>query len=91
MKNLILSSLLSVLCCTVWADDLDKGIAAYKAGDSDQVFARFEPLARQSVAIAQTNLGSMYNDGTGVVRDHKEAAKWHRLSAEQGFEGGQFN
>jgi len=40
--------------------------------------------AEQGNAIAQANLGVMYEDGEGVPQDYKEAAKWYRLAAEQG-------
>ena len=29
-------------------------------------------------------LGSMYDDGKGVIQDYKESAKWYRKAAEQG-------
>ena len=35
-------------------------------------------------AGGQVNLGAMYDDGTGVPQDHTEAARWHRLAADQG-------
>ena len=35
--------------------------------------------------MAQWHLGNMYHSGDGVPRDRVEAAKWLRLSAEQGF------
>ena len=40
---------------------------------------------------AQNNLGSMYQNGQGVSQDYKEAAKWYRLSAEQGNAVAQYN
>jgi TPR repeat protein len=33
----------------------------------------------------------MYNNGVGVLQDYKEAVKWYRLSAEQGYAYAQFN
>jgi uncharacterized protein len=42
-------------------------------------------------AKAQFNLGIMYEYGQGVLQDHKEAVKWYRKSAEQGFPQAQFN
>jgi TPR repeat protein len=33
----------------------------------------------------------MYDDGTGVPQDYKEAVKWYRLSAEQGDAKAQYN
>ncbi len=43
-------------------------------------------LAEQGNARAQTMLGYMYAEGTGVPQDDAEALKWYRLAAEQ--EGG---
>ena len=33
----------------------------------------------------------MYEDGLGVPQDYKEAVKWYRLSAEQGYAIAQYN
>ena len=37
------------------------------------------------VTKAQNNLGANYYHGRGVKQDYKEALKWFRLAAEQGF------
>ena len=34
--------------------------------------------------VAQSNLGMMYENGTGVPQDHAEAVQWFRLAADQG-------
>lgn len=44
----------------------------------------FRPLAEQGDALAQNNLGFMYNRGYGVLQDYAEAVKWYTKSAEQG-------
>ncbi len=36
-------------------------------------------------------LGYMYDTGRGIPQDHREAARWYRLSAEQGFAAAQVN
>jgi len=41
-------------------------------------------LAEQGDVNAQYNLGVMYNNGTGVEQNFKEAVKWYRKAAEQG-------
>ena len=33
----------------------------------------------------------MYARGKGVTQDYKEAVKWYRLAAEQGYANGQYN
>jgi TPR repeat protein len=40
--------------------------------------------ADQGDATAQISLGFCYVSGTGVDRDHVEAARWYRLAADQG-------
>ena len=42
-------------------------------------------LAEQGDAQAQFTLGAMYYNGRGVPQDYKQAVKWYRLAAEQGF------
>ena len=90
MKKLILATLLIFSCTTAWAADFDKGVAAYKAGDYATALAEWKPLAEQGDASAQYNLGLMYANGTGVIEDDKEAAKWFRLAAEQGHAAAQY-
>ena len=46
--------------------------------------------AEQGDAKAQVDLGVAYCNGTGVVADYKEAAKWFRKAAEQGNADGQY-
>ncbi|MBT5469937.1 MAG: hypothetical protein HOK41_04995, partial [Nitrospina sp.] len=41
--------------------------------------------AEQGVADAQYKMGTFYYMGKGVPQDYKEAVKWYRLAAEQGF------
>ena len=45
----------------------------------------------QNNAIAQSNLGTMYDAGRGVAQDYKEALRLYELSAEQGNAYAQFN
>ena len=46
-------------------------------------------LAEKGDALAQFNLGSMYDNGEGVEQDFKEAVKWYRKAAEQGHANAQ--
>jgi TPR repeat protein len=41
--------------------------------------------------VAQYNLGTMYHEGDGVKQDDKEAVKWYRKAAEQGYASAQHN
>ena len=41
--------------------------------------------------VAQNTLGTMYKGGHGVKQDYKEAMRWLRRAAEQGFASAQYN
>ena len=41
--------------------------------------------------MAQNNLGEMYANGQGVSKNEKEATKWTRLAASQGYALAQAN
>ena len=45
----------------------------------------------QTNAIAQSNLGTMYDRGSGVAQDYKEALRLYELAAAQGNAFAQFN
>ena len=60
-------------------------VEALEREDYETAYKLFLPLAEQGNTDAQYNLGVSYRDGQGVQQDYKEAAKWYRLSAEQGF------
>lgn len=49
-----------------------------------EVVAVFRRGAEQGNPRAQFNLGNAYFFGSGVPRDHAQAANWYRLAAEQG-------
>jgi TPR repeat protein len=51
----------------------------------------FRKAADQGYAIAQYNLGFLYDTGIGVARDFAEAAKWYVRSVDQGDAGAQAN
>ena len=40
---------------------------------------------------AQYNLGIMYDNGTGIGQDYKEAIKWYTIAATQGHADAQYN
>ena len=72
-----------MLAAPAWAD-FQAGVDAHNRGDYETALAEFRPLAEQGHALAQSNLGFMYNKGQGVPQDYQEAVKWYRLAAEQG-------
>ena len=91
IKKLTLATLLIVSCATAWAADFAKGLTASRAGDFVTALAEWKPLAEQGDAIAQFNLGLLYDNGKGVIEDDKEAVKWYMLAAEQGKASAQTN
>ena len=74
-----------------WSGDFQKGADAYEKGDYATAFREWKPLADQGDASAQHNLGVMYDEGYGVLQDHKAAVKWYTLAAEKGLDYAQFN
>ncbi|WP_244062436.1 tetratricopeptide repeat protein, partial [Aeromonas caviae] len=53
--------------------------------------AWFHKAAEQGEVIAQSSLGSMYDNGKGVPQDYKQAVTWFRKAAEQGHAYAQFS
>jgi TPR repeat protein len=59
--------------------------------NSEHSFKHWSPRAQKGEAVAQYNLGIMYENGLSyVAQDYKEAARWYLLSAEQGNADAQF-
>ena len=64
-KFLISVAIVFTLSGTAQAQDLQKGLTAYRAGDFVTAAQEFRPLADQGGAIAQYFLGYMYYAGQG--------------------------
>ncbi|WP_457646507.1 tetratricopeptide repeat protein [Profundibacter sp.] len=73
------------------AQDFDKGLAFSRNGDFAAAVKEWRPLAEQGHAVAQYNLGVMYDNGEGVSKDAVEAVRWYRLAAKQGYSFAQYN
>jgi hypothetical protein len=52
--------------------------------DHAEAVRLYSLAAEQGHAVAQTNLGFMFERGRGVARDYAEAARLYRLAAAQG-------
>ena len=85
LRAAALSIVVAVSGSMVAAQDFDKGVEAYDAGDFETAFNELEPIAEQGFNVAQFYLGQMYMAGQGVTKDQIEAERWLRLSAEQDF------
>jgi TPR repeat protein len=90
-----LLKLLLLLC--MWAagsaaaGPLEDGVAASRNGDYATALRLLRPLADEGNAVAQLNLGFMYNLGRGVPEDLAAAVSWYRKAAEQGNASAQNN
>jgi TPR repeat protein len=66
------------------AGPFEDAMTAYARGDYPTALQIWHPLAEQSDAIAQANLGAVHNDGKGAPQDFVAAVKWYRKAADQG-------
>ena len=74
----------------VAADSLEDAVAAYRRADYPAAMRLYRPFAEQGLAVAQFNLGLMYDMGQGVSQNYPEAVKWYRLAADQGRADAQY-
>jgi TPR repeat protein len=74
-----------VLSSTLWAGDFEDGMAAYEQQNYELAFTKFKGLADSGDAEAQFNLGVMYAEGKGVIKNDAEAVRWYELAADQGL------
>jgi uncharacterized protein len=74
-----------------FAEPLADAKAAMNRGDYPAALKILRPAAERGDAEAQTNLGWMYEQGSGVTKDPNEAMKWYRLAAEHGSARAQYN
>lgn len=75
-----------------WADGaFDQAKTAHERGDYAAEVAIFRPMAEKGSAVAQFNLGVLYDRGQGVPQDNALAMQWYRKAAEQGLPQAQVN
>jgi TPR repeat protein len=72
------------------ADTLEDAVAAYRGADYATALRVYRSMADQGLAIAQFNVGLMYDNGQGVTKDEVQAMKWYRLAADQGRSDAQY-
>ena len=75
-KRLLSALLLSLLCTSVFADELADGVKAWEKQDFAQAHKVFSRLAQAGNAEAQLLLGEMYGYGEGVPEDMPQAQRW---------------
>lgn len=86
-RAICLAAVLVLAPVSMAAQDLDRGLAALRAGDYLTAAGEFE----QGNAAAQNTHGYMYENGLGIPQDHAEAVRWYRRAAEQGHARAQNN
>ena len=57
--------------------DKDKGFAAFQAGDYATALKEWRPQAEQGISSAYINLGILYAEGKGVLKDPITAHMWY--------------
>lgn len=64
---------------------LQEAETAYANGDFAEAHTMFSRLAERGNTQARYALGTMYEEGQGVLHDYEAAFEWYRKAAEQGF------
>ena len=79
----VMAALLFVLPATAGAASFDDALKAYSEKDYKTTMQIYKTLAEQGNPRAQNNLANMYDTGTGVNQDLKQAAEWYTKAAKQ--------
>lgn len=87
--TLLLSASLALLLSTSALATVEEGEAAFDRGDFATAFKEFKTWAEKGDWQAQSNLGSLYEQGQGVAADEAESVKWYQKAADQGHAGAQ--
>jgi len=74
----------------VFAADYERGLEAFRAGDTQRALDLWQPLAEAGEAKAQHAVGMMHEYGRGLARDDVKAIGWYRKAAEQGVAEAQY-
>lgn len=69
----------------------EQGYQAASTGDYQQAFKIWLPLAKKDNALAQSNLGILYENGWGIQQSAEKAFFWYQKSAELGQIDAQHN
>lgn len=92
MKRLLLSLLIVLTVAgQARAGPFEDGEAAFGRGAHGAALKKFLEAANQGHAVAQANVGMMFDQGLGVASNPARAAEWYRLAAEAGNATAQFN
>jgi len=89
MKKIIISILL--LSSLVYAGLVNDGLNALKHENYKEAAKLWRKAANQGNAVAQYDLGLMYDYGKGVKQNYFKAVKWYRKATNQGAARAQYN
>jgi len=70
--------------------DTAAGMSAFHSGHYRRAYVRWRMAADRGGAEAEYDLGVLYAQGLGVLRDLSEATRWYRMSAEKGIPEAEF-
>ena len=70
---------------------VDLAYEYYEQGNHAKAFEWYTKAAHQGDAVAQFNMGVMYEFGKGVHQDDQKAVEWYTKAAQQGYAVAQFN
>jgi TPR repeat protein len=90
LKYFILS-LLFISSSLTHASELEEGFQAFAAGNYEQAFRFWLPLAEKDNADAQYNLGILYQKGLGVEKNIKAAFIWYKRASANGHTDAMYN
>ena len=93
IKKILLSSTLLIFTLGIISPiyaDFNDGWNAYSSGNFKAAAKQWRPLAEKGHAKSQTNLGILYFNGKGVLKDFKEAVRLLKMAANQGEAEAQF-
>jgi len=82
LKRLLLLCCLLCSIAPVWAQ-FDDGMTAFENAEYEEALRLWLPLATEGHAMAQLQIGMLYDTGLGVDRNLTEAVAWYRKAAEQ--------
>jgi len=83
--------LVSSIAVSVYADDVSKGLDAYKKGDYTKAVKFYKKACDGGNAIGCSYFGLMYEFGKGVKRDNFKAVKFYKKGCDGGNAIGCFN
>jgi len=92
-KKILLSLTIFFSLCTILSPanaDFNDGLIAFENQDYRLAAKEWKPLAEKGDAKSQTNLGILYFNGKGVLKDYKKAVNLLQNAANQGEAEAQF-